>query len=68
MIHVRTWVGDEIVPEDPTVQFTITSRTDLLKLQALLHRALNCAPEFGQSWFELSDKLDEFLIKHHIHR
>lgn len=68
MIHVRTWIGDDITNEDPTIQITLGGRTDLLKLQALLQRALNCAPEFGQSWFELSDHLDEFLRQQNIHR
>ena len=68
MIHVRTWVGDDVVPEDPTIQFTLTGRADLLKLQALLDRALNCAPEFGADWFSLSDKLDQFLIAQGISR
>ncbi len=68
MIHVRAWTGDEITKEDPTLQFTITGRTDLLKLQALLDRALNTAPEFGQDWFDLSAKLDQFLAAQNIHR
>lgn len=68
MIHVRTWTGDEIAPEDPTIQFTLTGRADLLKLQALLARALNCAPEFGEDWFALSDKLDQFLTAQGISR
>jgi hypothetical protein len=68
MIHVRTWIGDDIAPEDPTIQITLTGRADLLKLQALLSRALNCAPEFGQDWFELSDRLEKFLEQHNIRR
>lgn len=68
MIHVRAWTGDDITNEDPTIQFTLTGRTDLLKLQALLDRALNCAPEFGADWFELSDRLDQFLTDQGISR
>lgn len=68
MIHVRTWTGDEITKEDPTIQFTLTGRTDILKLQALLNRSLNCAPEFGKDWFELSDRLDQFLEQQNIRR
>ena len=68
MIHARTWTGDDITNEDPTIQFTLTGRADLLKLQALLDRALNCAPEFGADWFSLSDKLDQFLIAQGISR
>lgn len=61
MIHVRAWKGDENAPEDPTLQITLTTKPDLLKFQELLRRSLNCAPEFGKDWFELSDKLDNFL-------
>lgn len=68
MIHVRTWTGDEITKEEPTIQFTLTGRADLLKLQALLDRALNCAPEFGEDWFALSDRLDQFLAAQGISR
>ena len=68
MIHVRTWVGDDVVPEDPTLHFYISGRADLLKLQALLDRALNCAPEFGEDWFALSDRLDQFLAAQGISR
>ena len=46
----------------------VTGRADLLKLQALLDRALNCAPEFGADWFELSDRLDQFLTDQGISR
>jgi len=66
MIHVRTWTGDDITNEDPTIQFTITGRADLQKLQALLNRSLNCAPEFGEDWFALADKLEKFMIANKI--
>lgn len=66
MIHARTWTGDDITNEDPTIQFTITGRNDLQKLQALLNRSLNCAPEFGEDWFALSDKLEKFLASQNI--
>lgn len=75
-IHARTWGpyadldenGDPIFTEDPTLQLTLTGRADLLKLQALLDRALNCAPEFGEDWFALSDRLDQFLTAQGISR
>jgi hypothetical protein len=38
------------------------SEKDILKFQALLNRGLNCAPEFGKDWFELSARLDEFVL------
>jgi hypothetical protein len=66
MIHVRTWIGDSVVPEPPTIQFTLTEREDLLKFKILLNRALNVAPEFGADWFKLCDKLEEFLERHNI--
>lgn len=66
MIHVRTWTGDEITNEDPTIQFTLTGRADLQKLQALLNRSLNCAPEFGEDWFALSDRLEKFMFANNI--
>ena len=66
MIHARAWTGDDITNEEPTLQFTITGRADLLKLQALLDRALNCAPDFGDDWFALSDKLGQFLEEQNI--
>ena len=69
MIHVATFVGHDIgKPENPRIAITISERVDLLKLQALLDRALNCAPEFGADWFSLSDKLDQFLIAQGISR
>ena len=63
MIHVRTWNGDSTTKEAPTVQVTMTGLQDLKKLQALLNRALNTVPEFGEDWFEFSDKLTEYLEK-----
>lgn len=62
MIHVRAWSGDENAPEDPTIQITISGSQDLQKLQALLNRSLNCAPEFGTDWFQFSDKLEQFMV------
>lgn len=53
---------------DPGLYIRVSGREDLLKLQALLDRARNCAPEFGADWFSLSDKLDQFLIAQGISR
>ena len=74
MIHARTWGpyadldenGDPVFTEDATIQFTITGKQDLQKLQALLNRSLNCAPEFGADWFTLADKLEKFMIANNI--
>lgn len=67
-IHVRAWSGDEITQEEETLQITISGKQDLQKLQALLNRSLNCAPEFGADWFAMSAKLEEFMIKNNIPR
>ena len=74
MIQVRAWAGARdldsdgavIHTEDPTIQLTITGRSDILKLQAVLARCLNTAPEFGKDWFELSDRVDHFILKNSI--
>jgi len=72
MIHVRTFSELETtiagVQCGPVLQLSFTCRADLLKLQALLNRSLNCAPEFGADWFELSDRLDQFLTAQGISR
>jgi hypothetical protein len=62
-IIARAYPGskDPNAPEDPSLQLIITGQADLKKLQELLNRSLNCAPEFGADWFKLSDKLTEFI-------
>ena len=54
--------GDENTggPEESRLHIDITGK-DLLKLKYVLNRALNCAPEFGEDWFALSAKLDNFI-------
>lgn len=42
------------------------SEQSIKQFQALLNRALNCAPEFGADWFELSSRLDQFIAKHNL--
>lgn len=64
MIHVRAWKGSEdegAVREDDTLQITLTGLTDIRQLQVVLNRCLNCAPEFGSDWFELSDRVHKFI-------
>jgi hypothetical protein len=53
-------------PEDHSVRIWVTGRTDLLKLQALIHRALNTAPEFGADWFKLAADLEKFIAEQGI--
>jgi hypothetical protein len=64
MITVHTYPALTAQME-PSIKIELTDR-DLLKFQALLNRGLNCAPEFGKDWFELSDRLDQFLLQHHV--
>lgn len=69
MIHYTIIAaGDPNAPEDHLLRIWVIGRTELLKLQALLDRALNCAPEFGADWFALSDRLDQFLTEQGISR
>ena len=62
MIHVLIKQYDPIYPE-PSLKITISSLQDLKKLQILLNRALNVVPEFGEDWFNLCDKLTEYIKK-----
>jgi len=64
MIYVRTFSAVEA--PDPLLQITISGTQDLQKLQALLNRSLNCAPEFGPDWFALSDRLEQFMTANNI--
>jgi hypothetical protein len=59
---------DPNAPEDSSVRIWVTGRTDLLRLQALLNRSLNTAPELGADWFKLSDDLAIFLEQQGIKR
>lgn len=69
MIHLTTLpANDPIAPEDSSVRIWVTGRTDLLRLQALLNRSLNTAPELGADWFKLSDDLALFLEQQNIRR
>lgn len=69
MIHCTVIAAnDPNAPEDHSLLIWVTGRTELLKLQALLNRSLNCAPEFGADWFALSDRLDQFLTEQGISR
>jgi hypothetical protein len=69
MIYARTYQGIskqdadimDIPPEEPSFQLIFTSSEDIKSFYLLLQRSLNCAPEFGKDWFELSDKLEKFL-------
>lgn len=60
MIYVRTLRTPEY-SNDPEFMFVLNNKDDILKFQEILNRALNCAPEFGIDWFNLSSKLDRFI-------
>lgn len=62
----RIAANDPLAPEDHSVRIWVTGRTDLLKLQTLIHRALNTAPEFGAEWFTLAEKLDKFVAENRL--
>jgi hypothetical protein len=67
MIRITTLSGTDLhAPEDLAIRIWVTGRTDILKLQALINRALGCAPEFGAEWFALSDNLDKFIGENNI--
>jgi hypothetical protein len=67
MIRITTLSGTDLhAPEDPAIRIWVTGRTDILKLQVLLNRALGCAPEFGADWFKLSDDLERFIDENKI--
>lgn len=76
MIHVLASSGispelaaqTDIPPEPAYLRFTVSGREDLQKLNAILNRALNTAPEFGEDWFVFSAKLEEFMAKNNIPR
>lgn len=64
MIRITTLSGTDLhTPEDPAIRMWVTGRSDILKLQALVNRALNTAPEFGEDWFALAAGLDKFITE-----
>lgn len=66
MIRITTLSGADLDVADPAIRMWVTGRADILKLQALVNRALGCAPEFGAEWFKLSDDLDKFIAENNI--
>lgn len=62
MIHVRASASTNDIDE-ATLHFSLVGLETIKKLDQLLDRSLNCAPEFGADWFELSDKVKEFILK-----
>lgn len=67
MIRITTLSGTDLnSPEDPAIRIWVTGRADILKLQALIHRALNTAPEFGEDWFALAAGLEKFIAEQNL--
>lgn len=64
MIHVRAQAP--ALGVDPILHFSLIGKENILKLQVALARCLNTAPEFGKDWFELSDRLDQFIREHNL--
>jgi len=62
LTHHAAYNGNEPVPAI-SIAF---SGPELLKFRELLNRALNTAPEFGADWFQLTDKLDQFIASNKI--
>lgn len=65
MIHVRAQVPIS-QGSGPVLQVSFVGRENILKLQAALARCLNTAPDFGQDWFDLSDRLDQFVCENSL--
>ena len=71
MIHVRAMAayadkdsdGTVIASESSTLQFSLVGLDTIKKFRELLNRSLNCSPEFGSDWFDLSDRVDTFIAK-----
>lgn len=63
MIHVRAHAP---TPQGagPVLEISLVGIPNILKLQIALQRCLNTAPEFGKDWFDLSDRLDQFIRDH----
>lgn len=59
MIHARVSQSDNTF--EPVLHLSFVGVPELKRLQSLLQRSLNCAPEFGEDYFELSDRLDTLI-------
>ena len=65
MIHVRAH-APAITGAGPVLEISLVGSVNILKFQAALARCLNTAPDFGPDWFELSDRVDQFILEHSI--
>ena len=65
MIHVRAHAPTAQCA-GPVLEISLVGTPNILKLQAALARCLNTAPEFGKDWFDLSDRLDQFIREYSL--
>lgn len=60
MIHVRTQKAD--LNDQPVLHISLVGTKAIEQLEEILARALNCAdPQKYKDWFEVSDKLHDFI-------
>ena len=64
MIHVRPQAAD--LNDDPVLHVSFVGLPEIQRFRTVLGRALNCAADFDPAWFELSDRLDQFLANHDV--
>lgn len=62
MIHVKASPDPD--PELMNLQIAFVGKTDIQRFYDLIQRSLNCAPEFGKDWFQLSDGIEKLLDSH----
>lgn len=62
MIHAKFTLSSE--PELLNLQIAFVGKTDIQRFYDLIQRSLNCAPEFGKDWFQLSDGIEKLLDSH----
>ena len=61
MIHARFSSSTPENPEQPVLHLSFVGTKTIQELYDLIQRSLNCAPEFGKDWFELSDGIEKIL-------
>lgn len=59
MIHVK--VSPNPDPELVNLQISFVGKPEIQKFYDLIQRSLNCAPDFGEDWFKLSDGIEKLL-------
>lgn len=59
MIHVKYSPSTD--PTLTNLQISFVGKEEIQKFYNLIQRSLNCAPEFGEEWFQLSDGIEKIL-------